>query len=353
MAKVQKQFEQFDASIRLGRFKENATLIEKRDVIRRKVDERLPDVFKKYKEKCPPYTWCDQGSYDLGTGTKTLDSDFDIDQGLYFLTSTASYPDPVVLKQRVREALDGHTDSVRIRRPCVTVQYHRGKEPLYHVDIAVYSDAAANADRKHRLSVGREGSSAANRQWQAADPQGLKDRLWERFSKGPDRQQFRRVVRYSKRWKDHNFSCDGHAAPRGIGLTLAVYNHLRTTFFDPFTKDTPDDLGALRLVVRGMLANFAGVWDQAEQRIVRRLEMRLPVEPQSDIFARMSAKHMEDFEDNLKSLLEALDGASGDVDPRDACIRLEKVFGSDFPIPEKKDTAKIHAPAVASSSNSA
>ena len=48
MANVQKQFEEFHGNIKLGRFKENQTLRDKRDIIRRKVDERLPGVFEKY-----------------------------------------------------------------------------------------------------------------------------------------------------------------------------------------------------------------------------------------------------------------------------------------------------------------
>lgn len=353
MANVQKQFDEFTGKIRLGRFKENATLREKRDIVRRKVDERLPAVFTKYGETCPTYEWCDQGSYDLGTGVQPLDSDYDIDQGLYFETSTSSYPDPVVLKKRVHEALDGHTDSVRIRRPCVTVQYHRDGERMYHVDIAVYSAKASNSDARHRLSVGREGSTAANREWQVADPRGLKNAFWIRFPKGADRHQFRRLVRYFKRWKDYNFSSDGSAAPLGIALTVAVFDHLVPTFADPFTKDVPDDLGALRPVVRALLARFADHWDANEQQYVRRLHVTLPVEPQADLFERMSPKQMVDFEQRLKALLDALDAAAGDIEPIDACKRLQKVFGPDFPIPEKQETAKKHAPAVVSSSSSA
>lgn len=152
MARVQKQFDQFNGAIKLGRFEENGTLREKRDIIRRKLRERLPGVFAAHGEKCPAFFFRDQGSYKMGTGVKPLDDDYDIDQGLYFEIATSAYPDPVVLKRRVHEALDGHTDSVCIRRPCVTVTYHEEDEPIYHVDIAVYSDGSANADGKSQLA---------------------------------------------------------------------------------------------------------------------------------------------------------------------------------------------------------
>jgi hypothetical protein len=111
VAYVQTQFEQFHNAIRLGRFDENQTLREKRDIIRDILQERLPSVFEKHGEVCPQFYFRDQGSYDMDMGTKPLDGDYDIDQGQYFLAGVDAYPDPVVLKERVYEALVGHTSS--------------------------------------------------------------------------------------------------------------------------------------------------------------------------------------------------------------------------------------------------
>jgi hypothetical protein len=114
MANVQSQFEKFNDTIRLGRFEENEILRTKRDIIRKKLKNNLPGVFKKYGEVCPTFYFLDQGSYEMDTGTKPLDCDYDIDQGLYFLVSTAAYPDPVVLKERVFEALDGILSKIAV-----------------------------------------------------------------------------------------------------------------------------------------------------------------------------------------------------------------------------------------------
>src|SRR5687768_415050 len=152
MANVQRQLEEFNGKIRLGKFDENQILRDKRDAVRSRLDEKIPGVFKKYHEECPDYYYRNQGSYEMDTGVVPLDGDFDIDQGIYFAVATGKYPDPVVLKRRVHEALDGHTKDVRIRRPCVTVQYQRAGEPVYHVDMAVYSDGDRNADGKSRLA---------------------------------------------------------------------------------------------------------------------------------------------------------------------------------------------------------
>jgi len=349
MANVQKQFEEFNGNIRLGRFDQNQTLREKRDIIRRKVNEELPGVFEDHDEDCPDWKFYDQGSYDMDLGVKPLNGDFDIDQGLYFDVRAADY-DPVTLKRRVHAALDGHTDEVRIRKPCVTVFYHRDGEHIYHVDIAVYSSASQNSDGKSRLAVGRESTPADKREWQISSPRNLKEKILSKFE-GTDRDQFRRIVRYLKRWKDKNFSADGNAAPLGIGLTVQVYQDLQATYFDRFAGKA-DDLGGLRKLIPAILSHFEAKWS-LEKGWTRRLVVPLPVEPWNDLFEQMTDRQIEDYEEKLKKLRDALNEAAAEVDPVVACKKLRKVFGDDFPVPEETETAKQHGRPIVSSSVSA
>lgn len=351
MANIQRQFEKFDEEIRLGRFDENEILRDKRDIIQDKLKARLPEVFEQHGEECPNFSFRDQGSYEMGTGTKPLEGDYDIDQGLYFDVSTDTYPDPVVLKKRVHEALVDHTDDVRIRRSCVTAFYHRDHEAIYHVDIAVYSSGPQNIDGKSRLAKGREHSADEYRIWEVSNPQALSDTILGAF-KGTDRAQFRRVVRYLKRWRDENFSKAGHAAPLGIGLTVATYQQFQAVYSDPLTGKA-DDLTALRGVVSRILSQFRSIWDTAEQQFVRRLIVNLPVEPWGDLFEQMTNLQIADFEQKLQKLLSALDAAIEAVAPEEACQALQKVLGSDFPVPEQQETAKSHPRAITSSSSAA
>ncbi len=351
MAQVQNQFEEFNERIMLKRFKENKILREKRDIIRSKLKEQLPGIFDENNEDCPDFYFRDQGSYEMGTGVKPIDGDYDIDQGLYFKVSTTTYPDPVVLKERVHKALDGHTEDVRIRRPCVTVFYQREGEPIYHVDIAVYSDSSKNSDGKSRLAKGREHSTEEYRIWEVSEPQTLTDAIYSRFE-GNDRAQFRRTVRYLKRWKDEKFPSDGNTAPIGIGITVAAYDELQPTYAD-IVAGKPDDLLALCKLIEAILNRFAPVWDEDDQKWIKRLEVTLPIEPWSDLFEQMTNKQMVELEAKLITLLEALNVAIEDVDPVEACKNLQKVFGDDFPVPEKEETGKKHAPAIVSSSSSA
>lgn len=346
---VQTQFEKFHDAIKLGRFEENQVLRDKRDIIRTRVKKRLPAVFEKHGEVCPPFTFRDQGSYELDTGIKPREGTYDIDQGLYFEVKCSDYPDPVRLKARVLEALDEHTQNVEMREPCVTVFYHEDGEEVFHVDMAVYAAHPTNPSGLPHLARGKTTSVAADRRWKISDMEGFISEIENRFS-GESRRQFKRIVRYLKRWKDVNFAVKGHAAPRGIGLTVAAYYWLSPAF-DPFTG-RPDDLTGLYNLVWQVRRNCSSVYNE-DGEFVERLEVRLPVEPHDDLFRRMKNGQMAHFKEKLAVLEEALLKAQGEPDPHEACKLLRVLFGDDFPVPSKQEGAKPLPPAIVSSSNAA
>ena len=84
-----------------------------------------------------------------------------------------------------------------------------------------------------------------------------------------------------------------------------------------------------------------------------RLRVYLPVEPYSDLFEKMTDNQMASLKEKLGNLLEALDSAIDEVDPVKACETLKKVFGDDFPIPEKPETGEKKHRAIATASASA
>lgn len=349
MAQVQKYFEKFDDAIRLGRFEESATLREKRDIIGQKLKDKLPGEFEEHDEACPTFEFADQGSYAMGTGIKPVAGDFDIDQGIYFDLSAADYPDPVVLKERIRDALEGHTKKVEIRRSCVTVFYQRADEDIYHVDLAVYRKPSS-ATALPEIGKGKEHSQVDNRYWETSDPAGLAD--W--FTSGLDeagRKQVRRLVRYLKRWKDERFDAAGNAAPTGIALTVAARAKFVPGYSDSVAK-TPDDLAALTGIVQSVLGQFTVKFD-GDGNPIHTLAVYLPVQPISDLLEKMSDAQGEALYQKLVSLKDALEDAKKAVDPVDACKRLRSVFGSDFPVPDPSDTAAKSGPTILGSSTSA
>ena len=353
MADVQRQMLQFHEAIKLKRFDENDILREKRDRILNRLDEGLKKLFASKGMKPPKYETLDQGSYAMGTGTKPVDGDYDIDVGIRFKISKDDYPNPVEVKVWVYLAVVGHTKRVEIRRPCVTVFYQQEGEPLYHVDLAVYSDKDCNSDGKMYLAKGKLNSDDEYRFWQESDPQKLIELIKNCFPDRDDDKQFRRTIRYLKRWKDEKFSSDGNAAPIGIGITVAAYY-----WFDPVKtvnafENTKiyDDLEALQRFINAMLAQFRYV--NSNGKMVERLVVTLPVSPDTDLLERMTDEQMSKFKEKLGNLLSAIQEAQRKADPVEACKILQQQFGDDFPVPNREETAQKRPPAIISSSASA
>ncbi|TKD05302.1 nucleotidyltransferase [Polyangium fumosum] len=304
----QTMFRRFDETIKLNRFDENAELREKRDRILKRLRENLSITFEPF----------NQGSYAMGTGVKPLNGDYDIDIGIVFNIDRRSH-DPVTVKGWVYKALETHTTRVEWRRPCITVYYQQSGEAIYHVDLAIlakdpYSGAL-------HLAIGKEHSAAEQREWQPDDRKGFMAAVENRFS-GEDAAQFRRVIRYLKRWRDVHFSSEGRAAPTGLGLTVAAYY-----WFQP-TKSGPsdDDLGATLALVRIIHGQFTSAWDPSSGQPGVRLALRFPFAPQDDVFARMTNQQMQEFRQRLAKLIEWLEEAqrTGSTAP------LQRAFGSDF-----------------------
>jgi hypothetical protein len=341
MKYLQKQFDEFHDAIELRRFEHNSTLREKRDIILSKLQDRLPEVFEEHDEELPDYDTEDLGSYAMGTGNKPVDEDFDIDQGIFFHVPKSDY-DPVAQKERIHQALDGHTEDVEIRRSCVTIWYQRDGEPIYHVDLAVFADGGLFGTPY--IAKGRESSGEEYRFWEKSDPVGLIEEVEDRFE-GTDRAQFRRIVRYLKRWKDENFSSNGNQAPISVGLTVAAYRWMTNEYFDD-AKTEPNDHSSLLGLVEQMLSKYRGPFND-------RLKVKLPVEPHNDLFGEMTDQQQEKLKERLETLRDALQEVRDEPDPHSACQTLEKVFGDDFPVPEKEETAQKQDKPYASSSTAA
>ncbi|RDU38929.1 nucleotidyltransferase [Neobacillus piezotolerans] len=342
MADCKTQFNKFHNNIKLK--EENEILKEKRDIIIKKLEEKLPE------QTDYEFSVFNQGSYAMHTGIKPLDDDFDIDVGLFFEMSKDDV-DPVPAKKWILDALEGHTNDVKMKKPCVTVTYEAG----YHVDVAVY--AANNSDGKVYLAKGKPTSKAEDKFWDESNPKDLIKTIKEYSSDENDRKQFRRVVRYLKRWKDNNFT-SANGKPTGIALTSCVYHWLdiqkETDLFDG--KTTYKDLDALINIVSNMISKFVYeyVLVDGEYKYMPRLRVNLPVEPKPELFEKMTSKQMKTFKEKLEELLAFLEEAKGKTDPTEAAEILQGQFGDDFPIPTKSSTGKkAMAAAVLTTSESA
>ncbi|RQY49162.1 nucleotidyltransferase [Burkholderia stagnalis] len=337
MPAIQKQFEDFHANIKLDDDDEKAKLREKRETLLRTLRASLGD-------DVPSFENFNQGSYSMHTGIVPLDQNYDIDVGLVFDCKRDKYPDPVELKKKVRDALDSNGRTVAIRRPCVTVNYMRGDKPEYHVDLAIYTK---RDDGLLDLAKGKENSGDSFRVWDASDPKRLTELVCTAFKDSSELAQYRRCIRYIKRWRNVHFRNGG--APLSIALTVAAKEWFRPRFE---TSGKPTDLLALLDWIKAMLSRFGNVYTN-DDGWHERLKVSLPVTPYNDLMAWMTKGQMSTFKEKLEGLRDALSDAYDEDLPEDACKLLTKQFGEDFKIPEKAETAKAVAAPVISTGNSA
>lgn len=323
MVNLQKEFIDFHNEIKLD--DENQILRDKRDILLKKLKENIS-------EDAATYTTFNQGSYAMGTGVKPEEEDYDIDVGIRFSIDHEDYEDPIVPKQWVRDALDGHTKSVKIRRSCVTVTYQKENEPIYHVDFAIYANN--NDDGNMYIAKGKEFSDDSNKFWELSDPLGLIEEIDNKFTEAEDRYQFKRIIRYMKKWKMHNSNFVGNGVPTGIALTVLAYDHFTVSKeYDPYKlKYTYNDFEALRSFVLAIKNSFELQYSSKTETFYHNIASYLPVEPKNNLFEKMTENQLETLYQEVISMLAKLDEAATKTKKYDACEILVEIFGKDFPV---------------------
>lgn len=334
MAKVQALFEQFHKQIRTS-YEINETLREKKDIIVRRVKNHLE---KNNRPQCSEFI---QGSYKMKVGICAVEGlEYDIDVGLRFSFNESKYTAAAV-RGWVFEAVDGHTESVEVKPSCIRVRYADG----YHVDLVAYAWwDDDNRQEQYRLAHESDG-------WRPADPPRLVDHVLDArksFANTEDTatqtDQFRRAVRYLKRWNDHAMPFESKDKPSGLALVLLTEQHLKSP--KQTWDGTSDDCAALEQVA------------QAAANTVGRISATKPTPEHEDIFGGISDKGMTDLKKRFGELRQALVDAQNASDAQAACKHLRKVFGDDFPCPDSdggknEETRRTSAPAVISSASSA
>lgn len=305
MANIQQYFEKFNETIRTG-YKYNEKLKEKRNKLLDDLKCRLDVTFSHF----------NQGSYGMGTGVKPIDGDFDIDVGLLFKESDREPFDcPFRLKEKVCQALGHARRTIKIKRPCVTVQYYENDEDKYHVDFAIYKE-----NQYGDLFFAR-GKSLYDEElnWEVASPKELVNLIKEKFSEGPEREQYRRCIRALKRWKSYRLN---HKNLPSIAITVAVYRYFKPKFHND-NKELPNDVEALIDLLNNL------------DNCLKTKFLELPTKPNSNLLANLTDKQSQDLRVKLCKLKDDLeDSKNENRSSKDACKKMKKHFGQDFPVPE-------------------
>ena len=324
---LQTQFEKFHDKIKLDS--------DTKDELRAKRDILIKIL--RNSGVLPSFEEFSQGSYGLHLGVEPIEGrEYDIDVGLRFNVDKEDYK-PLDLKRHIRDILKDHTEyGAEIKKPCVTVTYKKSGEKAFHVDLVTYAyEDKDDEDSQMYLALGKESSEDKDIRWDKADPVKLLDYINDTIADQKEREQYRRVVKYLKRWKHLKFSDTGHAEPPSIGITLLALND--------FLAYDGNDLEALIHTVTAIKKKFTakeyvdGRWLYA---ICCSMPEGLRFEPGNNAFEKMTLVQMTNFKDKLEKLADDLSEVKNEADLIKQCKKLRQIFGEDFEVPEEKDVSR-------------
>ncbi len=329
---IQSQFNKFEKKIRLTWQDDRLKKIREKD------ESIKSDIRKAFKENgYAVQSFFNQGSYATKTSIVPLDSDFDIDVGVV-IKKDESPENPVMVKKTLKDVLTKRNfKNPKIKKPCVTAQYYKSGEPHFHLDYPIY---CVDEYDNYKLAVGKENSDEKNRSWEDCDPKGLIDWLNDLSPFEDDQQfaQYKRCVKYLKRWRDYCFSDSQSKKVYSIGIMIMI----RESFMSAISSDGDiSDLESLKFTVESILSKnyftFAGYDKNYEKQYD--IQVMLPVNPQRDVFNKhgksigtLIHKKLEKLSDNLEKAIKE------NSVKKQSQILNEKVFGDDFPIPENDDS---------------
>lgn len=294
-----------------------------------------------------------QGSMSTNTAIKPLDGDYDIDRAIVIRHKNTDDSDPRPPKIVIEKALKAHGfQQPKIKKPCVTADYASDN---IHIDYPVYrSEGAAEGvekDEDYELAVGKKHSSEDNRYWDSSRPKKLIDWICNsvyhansffviRYLTDSEKDQFRRLVRYIKRWRDVNFTNDNDRKKvYSIALTVMIKESFKPSIDDDGKKD---DHAALRKTIRYIL-NSQSYFIPVEQNAYE-ISVPLPEDPNGrDIYHESSKVIGTKLRKKFQTLLEALEEVDELDDLHEQTKILNKHFGADFKIHPKEDKSESNA----------
>jgi len=270
-----------------------------------------------------------QGSLSTHTCIKHPIDDFDIDRAIVIDADNAP-DDPVVVKKLVLKILEkrGFKNAL-IKKPCVTADYMNLN---LHIDIVIYRQRGD----QYELAVGKLTSSSENRVWSSAEPKKLIEHInnSNQYIGSADLkiQQFKRLVRFTKRWRDEKFGQYVGKKVFSIGLTLM----LKDSYCPSINDDGKvNDLQSLRDTVAAIVnANYFQWAGDAKYKV----SVILPVSPYRNIYENSSVDTGTQLYNKLNTLLTKLDLAISEVSLKKQCEILQGLFGDDFEVPEKESS---------------
>ena len=327
---LQTQFIKFEKNIRL------TWQDDKLKKIREKDDSIRSDIRAAFKkEGYPVKNFFQQGSYATKTTIIPLNDDYDIDVAVVIDNEEAP-ENSVEVKKTLRDVLvKRNLKDPKIKLPCVTAQYFKLEEKHFHLDYPIYK----KENGSYRIAIGKEHSGDDIKKWEKSDPKGLLEWLNDssKFSDDKAFAQYKRLVKYLKRWRDFKFSEPERRKVYSIGLAVMA----RESFQKSISVDGDiSDVHSLKdTIEKIMMPTYFTITSKDSQGNPQyNIEVKIPKQPCRDIFDKHGKTIGTLIYNRLSKLNNKLDDVIAEKSLKKQCETLVKdVFGDDFPVPENNN----------------
>lgn len=285
MANCHNLFIEFNKSIRLSKTKKDS-LRTSRNALR----EKIKADFKSDKDYSPIFKG--QGSFTLDTIVNPINTgDYDIDDGVYFEVETAPSDNPSQFHSWIYNAVEGHTDNIVDKNPCVRVIFSDG----HHVDLTIYYIIGTNHPNLAHKKKG----------WIESDPKEFVNWFNDKLD---DEKQLRRLVRYIKAWSDYK----NVSGVSGLVLTILTAEN--------YAQDERDDVALLNTL------------KAIQSKLKSSFSCYRPTTPMyEDLLTECSETNKTAFLSALSNLITSGEKAINESVQSEACLKWKKHFGDRFP----------------------
>jgi len=282
--------------------------------------------------KPAPIEFVKQGSYAMKTMVQDADSDYDIDDGVYFykedlVGDRGAEMTSLQARQMVRDAVDDgkFNRPPEVRTNCVRVFYEKG----YHVDLPVYRRVATSTIFGEDVHYELASSSG----WKRSDARDVSDWYEDERGASSDGIQLRRANRFLKAYARSRQSWRTGILS-GFGISVLV-----TECFD--ARDREDEA-------------LDGTMVAIRDRLDGDLEIAHPVTPDDYITGGPDDTKARCFRDKLTEAIDSLQPLFEAGCTRAKALKCwDKVFATTFFSErlENEARAAVSAPAIISSAS--
>ena len=303
MADMHKSFEYFCNVIRLSKSKKE-NLVSSRDANRKRIEKYFREELKK---SIPDFY--QQGSFSFKTTTNPIDSEYDVDDGVYLNNLEENFIEelkPTTVHKWIIDAENNATKASVIDKPnCVRIVYAND----YHIDMPIY----AKKDDKYYLANCKDNT------WIENDPKGFNDWFYRRFDLYGE--QMRRNILYLKGWVDYN----SYTKIRGILITILVCEN-------QININIRDD-ESLQKTVSSIVSDLKN-----NRRLI------MPVQPYDNLLGKMSETDIDNIIQKFESFETTAKKALDESDEEKSTDLWIELFGDRFTFKKPDETKNILDP---------